>query len=315
MREFIGVKSALNFNDNFLKREALIFSRIAVPLADLIDIRIWGEDVINEFESLIAFGIAFTPSFKINKDLFTSNEEYRTNIFQISGLVDEASRLVKEDESSNKYKEGRTRVSTVEMVARHVKTTQALIQSYRMYSLSGNYYSRAVSMQLRHEEGLDAIPVLSDITDAAGGNLNRSEVVNIVLRNLPIPSDSVSWEQIIEYRSDPDSYSKFLDLRNWMSEIARGELSATEIEEKLEYLVSQYRRHLQLHKMKTNAGTLETVIVSGAEILEDLVHLKFSKAAKALFSFKHRQIALIEGELTSKGSEVAYIVKAKEMLS
>jgi hypothetical protein len=69
---------------------------------------------------------------------------------------------------------------------------------------------------------------------------------------------------------------------------------------------------MRLHKMKTNVGVLETVVVSTAEILEDLIKFNWGKLAKTLFSFKQREIALLEGELKAPGNEVAYIVKASD---
>lgn len=56
---------------------------------------------------------------------------------------------------------------------------------------------------------------------------------------------------------------------------------------------------------------LETVVVATAECLENLVRLKFSKMAKALFSIKKRRVALLREELRSPGSELAYIAAAK----
>lgn len=70
-----------------------------------------------------------------------------------------------------------------------------------------------------------------------------------------------------------------------------------------------------LHRMKTNVGTLETVVTTTAEFLGDLVSFKWGKAAEALFSLKRRHVVLLEGELTAPGSEVAYIVKARETFS
>jgi hypothetical protein len=125
-----------------------------------------------------------------------------------------------------------------------------------------------------------------------------------------MPDESVPWEQIIEYRSDPDSQSKFLAPRHWMSEVARAE-----VEEKLEYLVDQYRQHMRLHRMKTNVGTLETIVTASAEFLGDPVSFKWGKAAEALFSLRRRRVALLEVELTAPGNEVVYIVKAKETFS
>jgi hypothetical protein len=42
------------------------------------------------------------------------------------------------------------------------------------------------------------------------------------------------------------------------------------------------------------------------------VSFKWGKAAEALFSLRRRRVALLEGELTAPGNEVAYIVKARE---
>jgi hypothetical protein len=100
-----------------------------------------------------------------------------------------------------------------------------------------------------------------------------------------------------------------------MSEVVRAELSPAEVEEKLAYLIDQYQQHMRLHRMKTNTGTLETIVTLGAEVLGNLVSFKWGKAAQALFSLKKREIALLEGELTAPGNEIAYIVKARETFS
>jgi hypothetical protein len=62
-------------------------------------------------------------------------------------------------------------------------------------------------------------------------------------------------------------------------------------------------------------STLETIITTGAEVLGDLASFKWGKAAQALFSLKRRHVTLMGGELTSPGSEIAYIVKARETFS
>jgi hypothetical protein len=59
--------------------------------------------------------------------------------------------------------------------------------------------------------------------------------------------------------------------RNWVSEIARDELTPAEVEEKLEHLIDQYQQHMKLHRMKVNTGTLETMVTMGAEVLGDLL--------------------------------------------
>jgi hypothetical protein len=100
-----------------------------------------------------------------------------------------------------------------------------------------------------------------------------------------------------------------------MSEVARSELSPLEIEQKLEHLLSQYQRHMSLHKMKTNPGVLQTIVVASAELIENLVKFNWGKVARSLFTLKQRRIATMEGELITPGSEVAYIIKARDAFS
>lgn len=66
--------------------------------------------------------------------------------------------------------------------------------------------------------------------------------------------------------------------------------------------------------MKVNAGVLETVVTAGAEIIENLIRLKFGRLAQALFAIKHRRIALLEAERSAPGREVAYIAKIRREL-
>jgi hypothetical protein len=177
----------------------------------------------------------------------------------------------------------------------------------------GEVFVRLTSIRLKEAEQKDAYPILT--TNSLASNVpeaNKETVIEIVLNELPTLDNSVPWEHILEFRSDPDSFGKFLAIRNWMNEVSRNQLTPLEIEQKLEYLINQYRSHMELHKMKINAGKLETIIVSSAEFLEDLMKVKWGNIAKGLFSFRQKKIAMLEGELTSPGSEVAYIVKAQD---
>jgi len=175
------------------------------------------------------------------------------------------------------------------------------------------HLARKLSVQLRILDQVEAFPVFSGIVPRLPfPQAAKSDVIEVSIKALPLPDDNVPWEQIFEYRSDPDSESKFLAFRHWMSEVARTKLTAAEIEEKLDYLIDQYQQHMRLHRMKTNTGSLETIVVIGADSLGNFLSFKWGKVAQALFSLKHRREGLLEGELTATGREVAYIVKARE---
>ena len=91
-------------------------------------------------------------------------------------------------------------------------------------------------------------------------------------------ADSTPWEQIIDFRADPESRGTFLDLQEFMNE----------------------------------SSVLETIIVSGAEMLENFMTLRWSRIAKSLFRTGPGRIAVLEGELTAPGSQVAYILTANK---
>ena len=296
MGKFVGVTSAFRILEpEFPKRAALLFSQLVVPfLSETLSVI--GNDsqhssyvLLSEIEWLLENGLISQPSFASRNSTPNLSIERK---------------MLLESFAEN--------VGSISNAPAH-PTQEEEVEYRTKVLLMFEYIARSVSLSLREEHKSDAYPVLSNaISSTIKPEGIKSEVVEIVLNTLPFPDESTSWEHILEYRSDPNSQVKFLDLRNWMNEVVRGELTPIEVEQKLEYLMSQYQRHMELHKMKINAGALETVVVSGAEFLEDLVKFKWGKIAKGLFSLKHRRIALLEGELTSPGHEVAYVVKARD---
>lgn len=138
-------------------------------------------------------------------------------------------------------------------------------------------------------------------------------VTSIVLDAFPLPDESATFEDIINFKEDPDTSRKRQLLQRWTHNLAtKGVTSEKEIAQEIEWLLADYEEHMRLHKMKINRGTLETVFVTGAEIAEDLAKFKWGAAAKLLFSASHRKIELLEAEMKAPGRELAYISKARE---
>lgn len=142
----------------------------------------------------------------------------------------------------------------------------------------------------------------------------KTNVLEVVLNKLPIPSDDISNEQIIEFRSDPDSRGKFNALRVWMQDISRKDYSQKEISERIESLIYEYETHLKLHKLKFSHGSMRVFVTSALEILENLATLKFSKVVDSMFSLQSKEIDLLEAQLKAPGKEIAYIVDANNKL-
>jgi hypothetical protein len=327
MREFVAVTHPIfAFNANALKRQALMFHRIAIPtLSNLLSVEHEDmQDIRRNLEWLIEAGVVFEPPIPPKIKVSSADHENA-----LDRLRDDGKRIIKVllgfsiDEMVDAKGDGKKTAEFLKKIQIE-KLKSALYAAVEdpdrllehAHSLSANL-TRLFSIQLREADQLDATPILPDqfASFETSHCSTKHDVVKIALAALPVPNDQIPWEQIIEFRSDRDSQGKFLDLRHWMTEVARGDLTPPEVEEKLEYLLSRYRRHMDIHKMKSNTTMLETIIVTTVEVLGNLASFQWGKAAQGLFSFKHRTVDLLEGELKAEGSEVAYIMKARNTFS
>lgn len=273
------------------------------------------EGVFAEIEWLMENNVIFSPEDLIDEDKLRRDKEYR-EWKKAEGFVSEktsaASQRIKDFDMCYCPMEGdNPEFKRINQVMTDLRDD--MDKSFKgLYLLSGDVEARRISIALKKLHCMNAIPIISSNKFSDHVVAEKSEVMQIVVSALPVPDDTTPWEHILEFRSDPDSFSKFLALRNWINEVTRNQLTPLEVKQKLEYLMDQYRRHMKLHRMKTNASVLETVVVSTAELLEDLAKIKWGKIAKGLFSLRQKKIAVLEGELKSPGNEVAYIIKAQE---
>jgi hypothetical protein len=139
-----------------------------------------------------------------------------------------------------------------------------------------------------------------------------TDVIDIVLDKIPMPSELTPWEAILDFKADTDAQGYLQGLKVWMSEIARQKLTAAEASEKLDWLLFQQKKHLEMHKLSYRWGTFGGTFVAAAEIMEDIAKIKWGKAAGAVVSIFDRRLELMKAELDNPAKEVSYIVKAQE---
>ena len=140
----------------------------------------------------------------------------------------------------------------------------------------------------------------------------KSDVVEIVVNKLPMPSIDVPWETILDYRDDPETQKSLRALRKWVRKFSLENISPIEISDELETLIDEYQNHMKLHKVKANTETLEVILKIPFEILENLIKIKFSKIPEPFFAVKRRQISLMEAEINAPARDIAYILKTNE---
>ena len=138
----------------------------------------------------------------------------------------------------------------------------------------------------------------------------KKDYLSVAFHSIPTISNETSWEQIAEFKSDPDSIKKFLAFKNWINDVSSPSMSEIHLLEKIEHHLNEYRAHLLLHKMKTATTSFELFVTTTAEILENIATLKFSNAAKSIFEIGKHELAIWEAEQNAPFKEVAYIDKA-----
>jgi hypothetical protein len=305
MSEFIGVLSLLSPAIS-LKREAIIFRRLAIPelsfLLEFAEASPWrSPDRLNELLWLIDQGIVFEPEELQEERNLLEVEEYKKLLALEHKHLDE-SENVWLNEQANIIK----------------RLNQSAYHSDKAYE----YYIRRLCVQMRLHN-MDAHPILrEDLCDFSESSAHKSDVVQVIVNELPIPDDLTPWDYIIEFQNDPDTERKFANIRNWMDEIAQAKISRSDVEDKLRSALSDYQEHMRLHRIKTNLGTLKTFIVTEVSLLAEAGLLGLTgrtglvgMISAPFFLLKQRKVKLLEGELNALGRELAYIIKARETFS
>ncbi|MDP1792548.1 MAG: hypothetical protein Q8K63_00310 [Acidimicrobiales bacterium] len=164
----------------------------------------------------------------------------------------------------------------------------------------------------------DRVPTPSDwrrlssgivIPKSLRGHSGEDHVLEVVLNSLPLPADDVPLEAILDFVSDPDVRSEAEALRLWMRGVAAG-TSRSEIELELETRLHQFQRHLRVHRVRSNQGTLRSLISLPLGVAQELVRLRPKSAVDALFVLRERRALKLETRLTAPGHEVAFIDEA-----
>jgi hypothetical protein len=176
---------------------------------------------------------------------------------------------------------------------------------------------RIYSTKLRRD-GINAFPILP--ARRRIGNMFASgttPVLEVILKSMPIPDDQTPWEDIIEFRNDPESMKRLRRLRVWVRKFAHATTakSLAEMKEEIEVLLDEYEEHMKLHRMKVNKGATETLLTVAGKVAEDFVKLKWGELTKLPFILRERKISLLEAEAKAPNRELAFISIARGRFS
>jgi hypothetical protein len=115
------------------------------------------------------------------------------------------------------------------------------IERHRHPQRDSNRLARRIAVCLR-EQGVQAVPMVTDWTSVDGSPEVKEDVVRIVLKHIPAPSEEHSLDDILAFKEEARARGLTRDLRLWMSETASGKLSPPDIAAKVAQLADRYKR-------------------------------------------------------------------------
>jgi hypothetical protein len=151
---------------------------------------------------------------------------------------------------------------------------------------------------------------------APGSAISKSQqVLAVVLKRFPDPRPDLPLEDVVAFKRDPETQYKFAKLWHWMQKVATNSGGPRELEEELDWLLTDYGHHVQQMSQQVRTDKLKTWITVPAEMLENIIKLKFGKIASRLLDLRSARIAAHDEELKAPGNEIAYIKESIELLS
>jgi hypothetical protein len=311
----VGVWGASPFNEDDLKpfkRYALLFDQIAIPPPDR-SLRVHSRmepgqsDWLDELDWLRDRGIVRHAELTAGLTNPLAARQYLGAVVAETGEPIEVSAMSDQE-------------TIVEFLKRLNDLAAEALRGRRLPNVPptfSNVFPRMLSVDLRLE-GLNAFPILE--TRRHIGDVfpsGTAPVLEVIIKSMPIPDDETAWQDIIEFRKDPESMKRLRALRVWVRKFAKDTTatSLTEIKEEIEVLLDEYEEHMKLHRMKVNKGATETLLTVAGKVAEDLVKLKWGELVKLPFILRERKISLLEAEAKAPNRELAFISMARSRFS
>jgi hypothetical protein len=321
-----------------LRQELLFVDHIYVPDAEysqLLNLGIEGLSALYDEEviKLASLGDISQSVSSLNDGILTITSTFSKDGYELNKAVQDAYaemmdymyclimllRGANEENIGTEYRNEEKKVIFRKMktwgIARSVR--EYLTVGSLMHDLQTRYWCQLASDRY----GVTPIPLVSTFAHydklpnvAMGKQVEYQDVVRAVLKRIPIPSPLIPLDEFIDIRRSVEHKNCFNALKRWMRKIGKGDVTFIELEEELEYLLSEYESFMNLQRLSIETGVFQTVITTGGDVIENLLKFNLGKAAKSAFELQRRKIALMEAERKAPGREVSYIVNSRMQL-
>ena len=138
----------------------------------------------------------------------------------------------------------------------------------------------------------------------------RRAFYDVIISNIPTPSEQTSWEQIIEFRNE--NQDQYLTFRRWIDKTVRGDLPISELDDELNHLVNKYQEYMRVKRMEWKSSRLRTLVSIPLDIARGILTLNAEMVTRPFFELNKHYITLLDAELKAPHREISYLVRSEE---
>lgn len=299
----IDIETIANRDIN-LKKELLLFDEVIICNEEALYTETFGhkyvDEILNYYKGLIGNEIIKTLDSKEIENLTDNDSEETALLLKEKRSLDkERNQFWEKMKNRDKYKDFEPNKE---------------FDLYHWGVYSSDIVNRLISIHMNSvNPSNEYIPIQKKHFPSFNNEKNQKDmVINLALKEFPIIDDKTPIEQVIEFRNEDDLRLRYFELRDFITNLSKQNLSEIEIKDKFEYLLNEYKNGLKLAELKYTNSTLETICIAGAEFVENLAKLKFSSAVKKLFELSKQDFELLEAEKGLKGRELSFIYYANQ---
>ncbi|MEP1489411.1 MAG: hypothetical protein ABJK28_13395 [Algibacter sp.] len=148
-----------------------------------------------------------------------------------------------------------------------------------------DHHVRLISLFLKNSKSkIETIPLVEDLKEI--NETKKTQVIRLTIKNLPIPSDDVPLDEILDFRKDSDNKRRYLGLINWINNVSSKTLNLSEIEDELKFYTLEFENRMKIEKQKYKLSNVELIFSLPLEITENIIKINWSKIPKTLINIK-----------------------------
>jgi len=299
----IGVATETELLDggDSLKRWLLVFDQVAVEdLEKALEHRAQFTDTEN-IASLAAF------RWLQEKALIVDTETILRQLHTDAALELEVASLERSYDERAKQQSTETANRINQKVNIGIKGWNTVQNSFYVIAKRTRFARMLMAYRLRLA-GVDAVPIV--VNPGKDSDDTLSAALSVVIPQMPTPSEDTPFEAILNFRTDAANREKYHRLRHWALNVGKG-ADPKELNQELEWLMYEYRTHLEKARIETKFDPLEIVIGGVTSLLTQDPKFMIPAGIKTLFNLSRRSIQLSKVESSAPGRAVAYIAAAQ----